>query len=368
MRGVPIETQQRRPKLTRADAIELLSPAIARQFTPDDVVTLLRRVESETESDERQLSAAQTDLIFEHRVLPLVPSEWILGGGHDRLELDRQAAIDQLDLTALLVETLATLMGENIEARVLKGMASNELDYRSGLMRQSSDVDLLLQPDSLHTATELLMSDGFEPLGSVTSPTRAWKGAVLCATTGLQVDLHSRLSVLSDPPSEILFADADLMPRTGGLALNTVDRLLHAASHFVLTAPGSRRLTGLADITAIRFRHGLDVSAAQGRAAQLGLEWSAGLGLSIEAAILGRDPSEFEMWASPSRLEGLAYARGDRRLLFEHVLKVHRRKGLRTKLAYLGYTLAPSRIEADVRGSRRNYYLKALPSRRQSPR
>lgn len=346
-------------------ALAFVAPQFARNHDSRELVAdLLRVAAGRSVSSTRTLSSAELVALVDHRVLGLIPPTWSVDAVEDDLRTRlRSIAMAQLNLQAALAEILELLNSSRFECRVLKGLATSQLDYpRSGL-RHTGDVDLLVRPDELPSIIDLLLRHGCVHHSPSHTDADLGKGTTLVHRRRVQVDLHSRLNRFCPQNIETLLRDPVKIPGTPGLALPLERRLIHAASHLCYTPPGSRRLSGLADVSAIVDRHELDWDDLRATASELNVESLTGLGLWIEALLLNRDTSHLDAWKPPTFFERRSYARTDRALIMEHVLALQGLDGLDARLRYLRQWSLPSREVLRARGGARVFYGKMLPKR-----
>lgn len=274
-------------------------------------------------------------LLERHRATTLVPLpvvdassvEW-LRGHH------RTIAAAQLRIRSTAAAVVSLLHGNGIETRVLKGLATAELDYPSRQMRHTGDVDLAVRPDDLERSVELLRRSGYQlqPIPGGTRETgRAGRspsqhpallrGWTLDASDGVEVDLHNRL-FLRSPLDDVLFADpGEPLALLPGRALRAEHRLVHAAGHFMIAQPGTRRMSGVVDISRLLRRDDIDLGEAQRFAAALGVESLVGAGLRVEAQLSGRASvlCALDEWRQPDWLDRTIFLAAHRRLVPEHI-------------------------------------------------
>lgn len=326
------------------------------------VTDILRHLEGSASDDRaRTLSAEQHRALRRHRLHPLIPDHWSVEGANtDPAAQRRRLARRSLRWRAALVEVLASIDAAGIEARVLKGSATSLLDYDHAWQRTYVDLDILVRPDDFTRAAECLAEFS---VPRTAPPNEFEKGQALVTETGFEVDLHSRVSGYSAQSPEVLFARPEPIPATIGLALPVEARLVHAAAHLLYTPIGHRLLSGLADITAIRSRHGPDLAAVRAFAAATGMEAVAGEALRIEGRFMDRDPTEFDDWTPLTRLERYAFAGTERHLVFERLVAARSVEGVAGKLRYLSTMAIPNRERAALSGGRKEYLRRALPRR-----
>ena len=299
-------------------------------------------------------------LVRQHRILPPVRSSWFVEElQNDVISLQRQVAILQLKLKAELGRVLKQLSQHEIDARVLKGLATGELDYPSKGMRQTGDVDVLVRPSDLARTLDVLSEYSSHPMDGAVD-FHLLKGATVAREPRVEVDLHVRLSQYSRQDPETLMGHGETLA-PGQLALPAELRLLHAAGHLLWTPPGQRRLSGLLDIGVIVDR-GFDSETLTTLANELGLAGLAGAGLRIEHAVRERPGQPIDL-GNPTELERLAKIRPDRALPFEHLLAISATDGWADRLRYSRQSLFPGGEHVRRRGGWRSYYGKLVPKR-----
>lgn len=158
-----------------------------------------------------------------------------------------QVAQLQLKLRAQMVSTVQLLEKNSIEVRVLKGLATSDLDYAEPARRHTSDVDLLVRPKDFKRACEIINQPGVEAL-KAGEPSQLLVEATFVTSQGLEIDLHHRLFRIGPANDHLLFDQPDQLPNAVGQALKSEARLLHAAGHLLLSPPGHRRLSSLIDV------------------------------------------------------------------------------------------------------------------------
>ena len=171
-----------------------------------------------------------------------------------------QSHFVRLEHHLLLVAGLLAQRG--IRAAVLKGGATAHLDYPDPSWRQVTDIDLLIDPADLAAAIALLLHEGWVQAYALPPRHRQFTHAVTLVHEGMELDLHQRvahraLGVLV-PTKELL--DRGVSFDIAGselLALDEIDRLIHATIHAVTSRGIYRRLSTVADVllAADRRRH-----------------------------------------------------------------------------------------------------------------
>jgi len=262
----------------------------------------------------------------------------------------RQVAIlaTQMRLRSVATDVLDHFESEAIDSRVLKGLATGELDYPNPLLRHTGDVDLAVRPERLDDAVRVLHAHGYKDHYERFSPYLRY-GSTLKAPNGAEIDLHTRLSRRS-PVTDRLFQDPgsalSLLP---GKALCSAHRLVHASGHFLISPPGTRRLSGLLDVTRIHGRDDLDLDEARRFSAALGIESLVGAGLMVEAMLSKRTDviEKLDNWKEPDWLERNTRLVPERRLLLDHFGR-YREVPRGQRLRYLPAWLLPSRSQRQL--------------------
>jgi hypothetical protein len=177
-----------------------------------------------------------------------------------------RALCSTLLLEQLLLDTVATLRGANVDVRVLKGSAVAHLDYPDPSLRTFGDIDLLVRSDQFDTAVGLLADQGNTRNYPQPRPgfDRTFsKGTSFRTPGGLEIDLHRTFTM--GPYGirldlERMWEGFDTFTLGGARlpALTPEGRLLHACYHAVL-GEVRPRLTPLRDIAQIALRHHLDL-------------------------------------------------------------------------------------------------------------
>ncbi len=292
-------------------------------------------------------------LIHRHRIGPLIHRAW---PEPDTQEWQNRQAMGQLQLVATGHEVATVLQDSGIETRVLKGLATAELDYVNPTLRHTGDVDLLVNPSDFTQASELILASGTRPHLNTAVDPELMKGSTYIHPNGTEIDLHFRLSRYFPPaPRKLMFADP--CPLSGGVfAMPAELRLIHAAAHALLTPVTVRRLSSLADITALIDNTGVDWDRARHAADQLGLAEIVGAALQTEAKILARDSHPGLHWPAPPWLLNRTFIKGGRHLLSEHLLAVLALPPGSSRVQYAKGWFVPSQDSLDYRGGRAAYF------------
>ncbi len=289
-----------------------------------------------TSDDPIDLTSPRTRTLLErHRISTLVPLALVDEPQRGWLRQQHLGiAATHLRIRSAAAAVLSLLHGAGIETRVLKGLATAELDYPNHQLRHTGDVDLAVRPGDLDRAVEVLLDNGhrLQPVpvadraaGALRpSPSQhpaLLRGWTLDAPNGVEVDLHNRL-FLRSPFDDELFADAgEPLHLVPGHGLRAEHRLVHAAGHFMIAQPGTRRMSGVVDIARLLRRDDLDLDEARRFAAALGVESLVGAGLQVEAQLSGRTDvlRALDGWRQPDWLDRTTFLAAHRRLVPEHL-------------------------------------------------
>lgn len=181
-----------------------------------------------------------------------------------------KAAARGLALDAELTCVLAALSAEGIDVRVLKGLATRELDHRPG-RRVTRDLDLLVERSAFDAACDLISRRAASER-KPEAPHDLLVERTFRLPNGIEVDLHHRLFRHGTTAHQGLFDETpEPLPTGHGLALPAHGRMIHAVAHLLLTPPGFRPLASLLDVAAIGAGERLDREALARFAAALDL-------------------------------------------------------------------------------------------------
>ncbi|MDG1410873.1 MAG: nucleotidyltransferase family protein [Acidimicrobiales bacterium] len=334
------------PQLTRRELWALADP----RLTEPDVVVVMEQIlelvgtDWKVEASVDLRAPLMRQYLSDHRLWPLLPLDAVRPSVRPELR-HRQVAISasQMRLRSVATEVLEQFDAEGIESRVLKGLATGELDYPNYLMRHTGDVDLAVRPERLDDAVRVLRGHGYGDRYERFSPYLSY-GCTLEAPNGVEVDLHARLSRRS-PLGDRLFQDlGEPLSMLPGYALPAAHRLVHASGHFMISPPGTRRLSGLFDITRLHACHDVDLEKARRFAADLRIEALVGAGLWVEAMLSERVDviAQLDTWKAPDWLERNTRLVPERRLLLDHLGR-YREVPRGRRLRYLPAWLLPTR-------------------------
>lgn len=269
----------------------------------------------------------------------------------------RSVMLRVLALERELLAVVDRLATAGIPARVLKGSAVANLDYRQPALRSFVDLDLLVRPADFDAAVHALTSDGFRRKLAEPRPgfdRRFDKGTTLVGGTGFEVDLHRTFvlgpwGALVDLDS--LWAGAEGFTVAGRplLALSRSNRFLHACYHATL-GDWPLRLASLRDVAEML------PDAELGRAEVLATARAWGGETVVASAIadtrrLLRLPATgvLSTWADdhvPTRRDEARlalYTHQDKTFAAQALATIPALPGLRDKAAYLRALLAPDR-------------------------
>lgn len=328
MHSDAIQRERSLHKVEEADAASVAR--IVGRGLPAEVLRPLSRVHLGDEVDVALLTPSVRRALAYHRVASLVLPE-----------SRRIAAMVRLKLLAELANVHALFRPAGIETRVLKGLATAALDYPTGLVRHTGDVDLLVRPEAVGEATDMLLADGYTRLPLPVLGRLFDKGVTLLSPGGVQVDLHTRLNRYVEASPDLLFSNPNQLPDSLGFAFPVELRLVHAASHLLLTPPGLRRLSGFVDMSVILDRQTPNLGETLRLARRLNVEAVTGAALKLEAVVSGRTAS-FDGWQAPSFLERAAFVRHERNLAAEHTYAVAQLSGTDRMRYLVAWTPSPS--------------------------
>jgi len=312
--------------------------------------------------EHRTLTRDQINILLEHRVTPLIPPDWEVDFDLRSLAMGLMGL--RLRMQATLTEVEDLFSAASIEAVVLKGLATSHHDYEPPSLRHSGDIDILVHKRDLDAVGELLTGAGLA--ADETSQRRYNKGVMYVHPSGIEIDVHTWLTLYVEQSDDILFANstaANERPRT----LNAAGRLVHAASHLLYSTPGmatepagQRRLTSAADVVTIQVANDIDEAELLALATELNVAAIVGAALRCTRLItgLGLDPGP--EWPEPTLLERKSLLRETRSPVLDNLLAARGRDGVTDKVGYLWQQLAPSQAVIEEIGGYRKYFAKAL--------
>lgn len=201
------------------------------------------------------------ELAGTERVLPLLHNIASTTATDLSDEQRQMAAKLQLDLMATMVrfehdllDVAGQLSHGGVQCAVLKGAATAHLDYADPALRQFGDVDLLVSPEDLPRAIELLSVTGWRQTYPLPRYHERFTHAItLSNERRVQIDVHQRIApraVGELIPTRDLLAKAVTYEVAGQSlwALSEHDRLIHAALHTQASKGAFRRLSSAADV------------------------------------------------------------------------------------------------------------------------
>lgn len=335
--------------LGQVEGIAVIDPFFASERGEAVVRTVLdqARVDPLLDPNALSLTDAEADrLTVQHRVGPLLARGF---PSPATTKHEQQMMFVQMRLAQVSIEVCATLTHHGIESRVLKGLATCELDYDRPSRRMTGDVDLLVRRADMADAVDALLSSGLVPDDQAAADAgrlldgHNLKGVVLVHPSGAEIDLHYRLSRFVSPAHDDVLMARPSALRGDRLALPTEGRLIHAAAHAVLSPNPGRRLSSIADIVAMLDNSDIDWALAHELAESLGLTAAAGVALRTEALIMGRADHPGIGWRAPGPLTRLLTSTTGRLAAAEHTAVLLSLPPGMSRRRYLTLRLRPSR-------------------------
>jgi hypothetical protein len=323
--------------------------------TPELVGRMLRSIHGTAiAAEDVDLSDDGIDALLHHRVLTLLPTE-IMGA-----DVHRRIAATQMRLNALLRDIVAIAHEVGVEPRVVKGLATANLDFPNPLMRHTGDIDVLIRPVEFERFHNALQEHGSWTLIPTQIDEQLDKGLALVNAHGFELDIHTRWCRYVQQDVDVMIASSEPLNNHNALALSRDLRLLHSAAHVAYSKPGGRRLSGLTDISAIRDSEEIDMDALRQTASGIGMEEFAAVGLQLEATLTGRADQDLQVWSKPTGLVRRAFLRTDRAVLAEHLLAARATEGLHNRIRYLGSFAVPGNEVLSDRGGLKRYFGKVF--------
>lgn len=322
------------PWASRQGAVAFIDPKFPEVLGDDLVIDLLRVAGGQEVTSSRTVSDAQFKLIDKHRCVPLIPEQWTCSPGHREAQA-RTLVLLRMSLEATMKQVSELLREVDVEPVVLKGLATSRLDYAHPDLRHTGDIDLLIRPEQLSDALASLAAVGFTQKDPVQLNDEFLKGDTMVSSSGVEIDIHTRLTFVGGSLEASAFEHEPPIDGLGAPALPLELRLVHAASHLFFSPPEHRRMSGLADISAIRSSPALSLSKVRYLAAQAGLEASTFAGLAIESQLMGRNMSDLTQWEEPEGLLRLGYSRSRRNILGEQLFIASAQPNISARLRYL---------------------------------
>lgn len=269
----------------------------------------------------------------------------------------RSVMLRVLALERELLAVAGRLADAGVPARVLKGSAVANLDYRQPALRSFVDLDLLVRPADFDAAVQALTADGYRRKLAEPRPgfdRRFDKGTTLVGPAGFEVDLHRTFvlgpwGVLLD--LEALWADAERFSVAGRplLGLSRSNRFLHACYHAAL-GDWPLRLASLRDVAQMLPQAELDHSDVLSTARAWGGETVVASAIADTRRLLRLPTSGvLSTWADehvPTKRDEARlalYTHPDKTFAAQALATIPALPGLRDKAAYLRALLAPDR-------------------------
>ncbi|MFT4865451.1 MAG: hypothetical protein ACI8RE_001640 [Ilumatobacter sp.] len=261
-------------------------------------------------------------LLERHRIATLVPLD--RGAAADRAWLRTKhinIAASHLRIRSSAGRILASLDDAGIETRVLKGLATAELDYPNQQLRHTADVDLAIRPDDLDEALPIPTANGHRA-----TPRRSTR----CSSTDRRSthptesrSTYTLDSLAGAPPTRSCLPTAASNSGRSRASLcvqNTAWSTLQgtSSSHRQVGYAGCREwpTSLLRTVT----RSDLDLDEARRFAAALGVEPLVGAGIRVEAELSERTAvlRALDTWQQPDWLERNTRLVAHRRLVLDH--------------------------------------------------
>lgn len=238
-----------------------------------------------------------------HQVSALVAARLAAEGQTVPEPLRRQAesahrwALGQL---GLVLDLVAALEGEGIRAVPIKGVALSQQLFGSPVLRGAVDIDLLVAPEDVGAAWQVLARAGMRQL----MPSAALDGARLALfcraskdsqhqhpASGQMLELHWRLSdAMADPllPHDAALDMLALAPGRAVRALGEETLFLYLCTHGA--AHGWARLKWLADVAALLHRSDDGGARLWAHAREGGARLAAGSAVMLAQELFGLAP------------------------------------------------------------------------------
>lgn len=199
-----------------------------------------------------------------------------------------------------------TLLGSaDVPMRVLKGSAVAHLDYVDPAARSFIDLDVMIRPEDIERAVEILSRAGFRRTLAEPRPgfdRRFDKGMTLIAPAGYELDLHRTFvlgpwGVVLDPDRLWDDGQSFTLGSTTLRALSGPHRFLHACYHAAL-GDWPLRLGSLRDVAEMMRSRGDTAAEAVDVAARCGVEAVVAAAISDTYRLLDLDrDGEIVRWA-----------------------------------------------------------------------
>jgi len=326
----------------------LIDPALEDPALADVAVSILSAARGDACPLDLDRQAAR-DFVVEHRLACLVPLDAVASSHRSWLKRRQvESAAVQLRLRSAAIDVLELLHEAGFETRVLKGLATADLDYVDPTLRHTGDVDVAVRLADLDPVRILLARHGYRDHPTPFSPYLLY-GWTFDAPGGTELDLHTRLFRRSPLADDIFASRGEPLSLLPGTALPAPGRLVHAAGHFIISPPGTRRMSSLVDVTRLLERSDLDLDAARHFAATLGVESLVGAGIRVEAQLSGRADvlRRLDRWRAPDWVERNTRLVPRRRLILDHLARF-REVPPGHRLGYLPSWLLPSRRQREL--------------------
>lgn len=352
----------------RFDAWTAADPALADPTLRADVKAVIDMVRSDWTAVPQLdvMRPALIALLDRHRISTLFPLEAVPEEHRPEFR-ERFANIQatQMRIQATAIDVLERFNAAGIESRVMKGLASAELDYPRPEFRYTGDVDLAVRPADLARAVDILEAANYGGRPRRAKNMYVIKGATLDGPRRVEVDIHDRLFIRSRYSDE-LFDDPGIeLQSLPGRAFAAELRLVNAAGSFALTPNGHKRLSGLIDVMRLLDQGGIDQGGIdQGGidhrgvdaggvdlrrvldlASSLKVATSVGAVLTMQAEMSGRPVDA--RWPQPDWLDRQIRFGTERKLVLEKLGRF-RNMPLRSMPGYVPEWLLPDAHEREM--------------------
>jgi hypothetical protein len=259
-----------------------------------------------------------------------------------------------VQLERALLQTVATLDGDGIAVRALKGPAVAHLDYPDPAWRAFGDVDVLVASADYDRALAALHDAGGLRRFTEVRPgfDRRWgKGACVVAADGTQIDVHRTFvagpfGLTVDLHQLLLDPVRVAIGGRGVLALDRPNRFLHACFHAAL-GDQVARLATLRDVAQLVLTTDLDVDVALARATVWRADSVVARAVRLAWSRLGLDAHPLADWAHAHRADRFqlralrAYTSPSRSYATQVVAGLSAVRGVPEKVAYVRALLVP---------------------------
>ncbi|MFT7597846.1 MAG: hypothetical protein ACI8TP_000766 [Acidimicrobiales bacterium] len=177
-----------------------------------------------------------------------------------QLHHESMTMLVKLEATALWLVGL--LRDADVDARIIKGLATAHIVHPTPEHRASGDVDLLVSPDQFRTALAALTRAGVRRQGSWGEGADSFAKEVVFISDDIEIDLHQSLAFGARwrrATASLMANGLDLPFIIKGQPVKTLSIEGLFISACVSAARGDGRLSGLVDIATLSHRPDLDL-------------------------------------------------------------------------------------------------------------